>query len=322
MSKKSLAILLAVYNPPRDWFAELLDSLNAQTYPNLRLYVRDDASPKATAEEIRTMLAEHVTDFPWSYERNEKNLGSNKTFEALVRDASEDYIAFCDQDDVWLPEKLENSVRLLEESPLSPTLVCANASVIDGDGRELAPVMEKHRRRHIFLRGKGLARELFFRNFVIGCTIVASRDRILSYLPIPEVDDLVHDHYLAFRAACDGAIDYLATPQMRYRVYGGNQTGVMSGVATKDDYYRLRIRVFADRLALFSSFAPDSVDLSDVRAWCDARERNFHREKGSFRALRRLRHCNQSTTLFELVALRLPRPLFRLAVKAVQKRIV
>ncbi len=322
MAPKSLAILLAVYDPPADWFAELLDSLNAQTYGNLHLYVRDDASPHTPSKQICAMLDAHISAFPWTYRRNDVNLGSNKTFEALLLDASEDYIAFCDQDDVWLPEKLSTCVSLLENSPLSPVLVGSNASVIDGDGREIAPVMEQHRRRHVFLRGEGLARELFFRNFVIGCTIVSSRERLVSYLPIPDIDGLVHDHYLAFRAACDGAIDYPDTPLMRYRVYGGNQTGVMSGVVTKDDYYRLRIKAFADRLAAFSSFAPDSVDLSDIRAWSDARERNFRREKGSFSALFRLRHCNKSTTLFELVALRLPYPLFRLAVKAVQKRMV
>ena len=320
MEQKSLAILLAVYEPREDWLIELLDSLNAQTYPNLRLYVRDDASPKADPARIQELLRAHITAFEWEYHRNEKNLGSNGTFEELVRDAKEHYIAFCDQDDVWLPKKLENTVRLLEESPLSPTLVCANVCVMNGEGKEIAPDMEHHRRRHIFLRGDNLASTFFFRNYVIGCTVVAERARVLSYVPFP--DGSVHDHYIAVRAALEGAIDYLAEPQMRYRVYGGNQTGVMTGVNTKQDYFDRRIAVFADRMETFARFMPPSEELDGVRAWCDARVRNFKREKGGFGDLFRARHYNSSASLFELFALRMPSPLFRLAVRLVQRRVI
>jgi len=164
MEQKSLAILLATYEPREDWLIELLDSLNAQTYQNLRLYVRDDASPTTDPLRLQQLLREHITAFPWEFHQNRVNLGSNGTFEALTRDCHEHYVAYCDQDDVWLPEKLANCVRLLEESPLSPTLVCSNVKVIDGDGRLLADDMRKHRKRHVYLRGNNLARHFFFRN--------------------------------------------------------------------------------------------------------------------------------------------------------------
>lgn len=320
MERKSLAILLAIYEPRQDWLIELLDSLNAQTYPNLHLYVRDDASPKTDPARIRELLDAHITAFAWDFCQNEKNLGSNGTFEALLRDAKEDYVAFCDQDDVWLPQKLENTVALLENSSLHPTLVCTNVSVMNGEGEQIAPDMEHHRRRHVFLRGENLAPTFFFRNYVIGCTVVAKRERLLSYAPFPK--GIVHDHYLAYCASLEGAIDYLEEPQMRYRVYGGNQTGVMTGVNDKADYYRERIEVFANRMEIFARLAPDLQDLAQVRAWCDARVRNYRREKGGFRDLWRLRRCNQSASLFELFALRMPTPLFRLAVRLVQRRVI
>lgn len=320
MQSKSLAILLATYDPREDWLIELLDSLNAQTYENLRLYVRDDCSPTVSPERIQALLSEHITRFPWEFFQNERNLGSNGTFEALVRDAKEHYIAFCDQDDVWLPEKLQNGVALLESSPLSPTLVCANMRVIDGDGKEIAPNMQSHRRRHVFLRGENLASTFFFHNFVVGCTVIAERKRVQSYAPFP--DGIVHDHYIAYRAALEGAIDYLDAPQMLYRVYGGNQTGVMTGVNTKEDYYHRRIETFMKRMETFARFAPDLPVLEEARVWCDARVQNFKREKGGFRALYRLRHVNRAASLFELFALRMPSPLFRLAVRLVQRRVI
>lgn len=320
MEPKSLAILLAVYEPNEAWLAELLQSLNQQTYPNLRLYVRHDASPTYTAERLRQALEQNVTAFPWVLKENPRNMGSNKTFEALLLDAEEHYVAFCDQDDVWLPEKLKNGVTLLENSPLKPTLVCSEMKVINGEGVEIAPNMAHHRRRHVMLRGEGLAGALFTRNFVTGCTLIAERERLLSYLPFP--DEIVHDHYIAFRAALDGALDYLPDPQLLYRVYGGNQTGVLTGVTNKQDYYDRRIAVFERRLNTFAAYAPDLPELTRLTDWCKARKLNFERKKGGFSALWRLRRCNLPTTLFELVALRLPTPLYRMAVKAVQKRIV
>lgn len=317
--KKDLAILLAVYNPREDWLIELLDSLNRQTYPHIHLYVRDDASPKYDFERLEEVVREHITAFPYTLMQNEKNLGSNQTFATLVGDCHEHYIAFCDQDDVWLPEKLENTVRLFEESPLSPTLVCANVRVIDGEGKEIAPNMEAHRRRHVFVRGKEVAPTLIYRNFVMGCTVIMERNRAASYLPFPA--EPVHDHYLAFRAAVDGAIDYLEEPQMLYRVYGGNQTGVMTSVITKADYKKHRIDVFRERVQCFSEHASFPA-LDEASRWCDARAKNFNREKGGFRALYRTRHFNRATSIFELFALRFPTPLFRFAIRLIQKGVL
>ena len=316
MEPRSVAILLATYNPPLHWLAELLDSLNRQTYPNLHLYVRDDASTSITQEELNAQIAAHITAFPYSITRNEVNRGSNETFSALVSDCSEHYIAFCDQDDIWLPEKIEHTVRLLQESPLSPTVVCTNVSIIDGDGNPIAARIDEHRRRHVFLRGEGLAPTLVYRNFALGCTMVAARSRIASYQPFPA--EIVHDHYLLFRAALDGSIDYLDEPQMRYRVYGGNQTGVMTGVRTKADYYTRRIEVYLRRVSRFSEYASLPA-LDEARAWGEARVANFRREKGGFAALWRMRHVNRVTSLFELFALRMPRPLFAFAIKLIQK---
>lgn len=106
-SAESIAILMAIYEPRMDWLKEQLDSLNAQTYSNIRLYVCDDCSPTVPFEEIKTLLKESITAFPYELERNAENLGSNKTFEKLTCEAEGDYFAYCDQDDIWLPEKLE-----------------------------------------------------------------------------------------------------------------------------------------------------------------------------------------------------------------------
>lgn len=319
MEHKAIAILLAVYEPREDWLIELLDSLNRQTYPNLFLYVRDDASPKYPLARLEALLKEHITRFPFVLQRNEQNLGSNETFAALVRDCSEPYIAFCDQDDIWMPDKLANTARLFEESELHPVLVCTNVRVINGEGKVIANTMEEHRRRHVYLRGTGLAPELIYRNFAMGCTVIMERERALSYLPFPAA--VVHDHYLAFRAAADGAIDFLAEPQILYRVYGGNQTGVMTGVASKEDYLERRIHVFDARVSAFAERVSLPA-LDQALAWSRARLANFHRKKGGFAALWKTSRVNRVTSLFELFALRMPTPIFRFLIRLVQKGVL
>ncbi len=319
MEYKTVAILLAVYEPREDWLLRLLDSLNRQTYPKLHLYVRDDASPTYSINRLKDVLEQYITAFPFTLLQNQRNIGSNQTFAALVQDAEEELISFCDQDDVWLPEKVANTVHLLHTSPLHPLMVCTNVSVIDGDGREIAPRMEVHRKRHTFLRGNDIAPALINRNFAMGCTMVMERRLALDALPFP--DCVVHDHYLAFFAASRGAIDYLEEPQMRYRVYGGNQTGVMTGVKTKGDYLTRRILVFENRINAFCHAAALPA-LEDARKWAEARRMNFDRRKGGFRALWRLRKFNKVTSLFELFALRLPTPLFRLSIRLIQKGVL
>jgi glycosyltransferase involved in cell wall biosynthesis len=319
LDTQCIAILLAVYEPNEEWLVELLQSLNAQTYPSIKLYVRDDASPHYPMERLEALLKQHITAFPFVLHRNEQNLGSNQTFAALVTDCNEPLIAFCDQDDVWLADKLTNTHRLFTESPLHPILVCTNVSVMDGDGKEIAARMEEHRKRHIFLRGTGLAPSLINRNFVMGCTILMQRDFANQCLPFPS--GVVHDHYLAFCAAAKGALDFLEEPQLRYRVYGGNQTGVMTGVSTKEDYFHRRIEVFETRVQRFSA-AASIPELDQALAWCAARRRNFYREKGGFKELFHLRKFNFVTSMFELFALRLPTPLFRFAIRLIQQGVL
>ena len=84
IGKPRIAILMAVYEPRMDWLREQLLSLDAQTYPNLMLYIRDDCSPTVPFEEIQSCVQDCIRAFPYEIKRNEKNLGSNGTFEWLT----------------------------------------------------------------------------------------------------------------------------------------------------------------------------------------------------------------------------------------------
>ena len=308
--KPLISIVMAVYHPRMDWLAEQLDSLNAQTYPNLELIVCDDGPDAPVGER---MFAEHITAFPWELVRNEENLGSNKTFERLTQMAGGEYIAYCDQDDIWLPQKLAVLQSQIKER--GAELVCGDVVPMDAQGRDFADSITAIRPRHVFQEGAGLAPSLIYRNFVIGCTMLIPREAALTALPFAE--HMVHDHYLAFFCALQGAIAVCAEHLVRYRIHGENQTGVLARIETQEEYGEKHLTPFCARVEeLRARFSLPELDRA--AQWAEARQKNAARRKGGMRKLWKLRSVNKTTTLFELIALRLPPPLFRLALRPIQ----
>ncbi len=159
---------MAVYEPRLDWLREQLDSLEKQTYPDLKLYVRDDCSRAVSFADIERCVGDCIRSFPYEIHRNEENLGSNETFQRLTEEADGEYFAYCDQDDVWLPEKLAVLQEELERT--GALLVCSDMYIINGEGKRIADSITRIRKHHVFYSGEGLAKRLLFHNFVTGCT--------------------------------------------------------------------------------------------------------------------------------------------------------
>jgi len=312
--KPQISILMAVYEPRMDWLREQLLSLDAQTYSNIKLYIRDDCSPTVSYAEIQSCIQDCIQAFPYEIARNEKNMGSNKTFERLTQEAEGDFFAYCDQDDVWLPEKLEKLEEQLESG--TADLICSDVVLIDGEGREFAQSIAEIRPRHIFLQGEGLASTLVYRNFVIGCTMLVRRS--LAQKALPFVQTMVHDHYLALFCSLHGSIAVCSEHLVRYRIHGNNQTGVLMHVTDRESYCQKHMKPFCDRVEeLGERFS--FPELKAAQMWAQARNENAQRKLSGFWKLWKLRGVNRQTTLFELVALRLPQPLFCVILRAVQR---
>ena len=304
---------MAVYEPRMDWLREQLLSLEAQTYPNLKLYIRDDCSPTVPFNEIQSCVQDCIRAFPYEFRRNEKNLGSNGTFERLTQEADGEYFAYCDQDDVWFPEKLEKLEKQLSTS--GAALICSDVVVIDADSHVTAESITEVRPRHVFLQGDGLAPMLIYRNFVIGCTMMIRSIRAKEAIPFTK--HMVHDHYLAFFCAVNGKIAVHPEALIKYRIHGNNQTGVLARVVDQKTYCERHLIPFCNRVdELRQRFSLNELELASQ--WAQARKENaLHRSRRRAR-LWKLRSVNKNTTLFELVALGLPLPLFRMAVWTIQ----
>ena len=317
--KPLISIVMAVYEPNLQWFREQLDSLEAQTYPNLELLVIDDCSPTVPFETVQQYIAESIRSFPYQVQRNEKNLGSNGSFEKLTQQARGKYIAYCDQDDVWLPEKLEILQRTIEQT--SAKLVCSDMYIIDGRGHQTADSITRVRRNHVFHSGENLAEGLLFRNFVTGCTMLMPAE--IARQAIPFCPYMVHDHYLALYAALNGSIQSVMQPLIQYRIHGNNQTGVLAGVTDKDSYFRLRIEEAINKMLWLKKHValPMAVEneLTQGMEWLQARADHFHGIRGTVKTIWKYRSYGPVTSLFEIVATVFPERLFMFFIGLKQK---
>ncbi len=320
--KPLIAILMAVYDPRMEWLTEQLKSLNAQTYPNLVLHICDDCSPNVPFHVIESCVREHITAFPYTVERNEKNLGSNLTFERLTRECDEgDFFSYCDQDDIWLPEKLSVLQNAIECE--NSQLVCSDMLIIDADGNHTADSITKVRKHHVFRSGTGLAGKLLVTNWVTGCTMLVRRDAAKA--AIPYCPYMVHDHFIALCCAARGKIISLPDKLIEYRIHENNQTLAMKGVVDKDSYLELRIVQMQKR----ARWLYDNLDCSDeLRGelakcieWADARYRNWTVHRGGA-AMLKYKRFSPLVSAYELVVGFLPAPLFKFTIELNRKNIL
>lgn len=307
--KPLISILLAVYEPRMDWLQEQLMSLNEQTYPNLRLYIRDDCSPTVPYEQIQACVRECITRFPCTIARNEENLGSNSTFERLTGEAEGDLFAYCDQDDVWLPEKLAVLQEAMERE--QALVVCSDMYIIDGEGRQVADSITKVRRHHVFRSGTDLARGLLTSNFAAGCTMLVRAESAKQAIPFCPY--MVHDHYITLFCAARGMVYSSPEKTIRYRIHGGNQTGLVVGVADKASYGKERIEPMLARMQWlndnFACGAELEAAICDALLWAQARDRNWHHRGGS-RAVWKYRKFSPLSSMGEIFLKYAPDGLF------------
>lgn len=312
--KPMISIIMAVYEPRMDWLAEQLKSLDEQTYPNLKLYIRDDCSPTVPYEEIESCVREHIRSFPWEMCRNEQNLGSNGTFELLTSEGEGEYFAYCDQDDVWLPEKLEVLQEAIESQHAE--LVCSDMFIIDGTGKQTADSITKVRRRHKFSSGENLAKELLITDFVTGCTMLIRAETARAAMPFCPY--MIHDHYLALYAATQGKIISLPDRLVRYRIHGGNQTGLMVGIHDKASYGAVQIDAMLERLLWLRERFPELPELNEAVAWARARKRNWAHEGGKL-TIWKYRRFSLRPSIVEIFTGWLPECMFRAVIAAARR---
>ena len=130
MEDKKVAILMSTYNGEK-YLEEQLDSLINQTYKNIEIYIRDDESKDDTVKIIKKYQDKYKNIILLQG----KNLGFIDSFFELLKICEDaDYYAYCDQDDIWMEDKIERAVKFLENTDKNkPALYFSNSDYYDSN---------------------------------------------------------------------------------------------------------------------------------------------------------------------------------------------
>jgi len=201
-----ISVALATYNGARYLRAQI-DSVLAQSDVVIEIVVVDDGS----SDQTTAILAEYASrDSRLRWQRNERNLGPTATFERAMALCTGEYIAPCDQDDVWAPDKLAR----LHEAIGDSDLVYCDSEYIDADGNSLGRRVSAG---STMLAGKSPLTFLFA-NSVSGHACLLRRDLLEVSRPFPE--RAYHDWWLALCAAGRNGVRYLNEPLVSFRRHG------------------------------------------------------------------------------------------------------
>jgi glycosyltransferase involved in cell wall biosynthesis len=240
-----ISVALCTYNGG-SYLDEQLESLVRQTRLPDELIVSDDCSVDNTV--LRVEKFARRAPFPVTCHINTANLGSCKNFELAIGRCSGDIIALCDQDDVWLPHKLSDCEEVfLGDQELG--LVFGDAELVDENLRPLGkrlwdytfPVADRNRLK------RGLALQVLSRqNVITGATMAFRSCYRKACFPIPALEGLIHDYWIALVIASHAKIDFLPKPLIKYRQHSEQQIGVpayLKPVATYSESIALMQKV-------------------------------------------------------------------------------
>lgn len=198
-------ILLSTYNGEQ-YLLEQLESINQQTYPHIHLYVRDDGSDDSTLSILETFSSK----YPLTIIKGE-NIGFMKSFFELLKAAGDgDYWAFCDQDDVWLPQKVSLAVDWLQKQDAEKPLLFQSAY-------EVVDEHLNHMQNYLPPRYTIDFRRSITENWYSGFSCIinkVSRDLLLR--GNPEVIDY-HDWWMEMIAMAFGIAHFDSTICAKYR---------------------------------------------------------------------------------------------------------
>lgn len=215
-NKKTLSIVMATYNGER-FLREQLDSLYRQTLLPDEVLVVDDCSTDGTVE----ILEEYHRSHGLKYVVNEHNLGVNKNYEKGLKHCSGDYIMFCDQDDVWMDNKIELMMQrmdlLVVENGDIPLIVSSRNTYVDAEmniyqSHDLEKDSENYQDTVIYHLSQGAAMLL--------------NRKCLDYIfPIPDYKTgICYDIHIGYIVAMIGLKYNMKETLMYYRVHGNNLT--------------------------------------------------------------------------------------------------
>lgn len=221
MNKSALiSVALCTYNGEK-YLTSLLDSLVSQTYKYLEIIIVDDASSDGTWALLQQYAAK---DTRIKLYRNEENVGYNANFAKALQYCQGEWIAICDQDDIWNKHKLMMLYNAREEH----LLLYHDSEMIDGKGR----LLNKRISDKFNCYSGSDASAFLLMNCVSGHSVFFHRSLLEHLFPIPA--SVVYDQWIAYVAALHGSVKYVDWPLVQYRQHMQNATDILGLRSVKD----------------------------------------------------------------------------------------
>lgn len=209
MNKLHVSVALCTYNGARYLQAQL-ESIASQSQPPDELVICDDGSTDDTCEIIETFVKKR--EGLVRFHRNLDRLGYTKNFEQAISLCKGDIIFLSDQDDVWLPKKIEKVNQVFAEEE-GCGLVAVDATVTDEELRPKGTTLLRSRAG--VLPDRGSFAHLYAQSFKYGCTLAFRASLRELFLPISP--HWGHDNWICFISSIFLRMVVIEEPLMFYR---------------------------------------------------------------------------------------------------------
>lgn len=222
---KTITVLLACYQGEKH-LPEQLASLAAQDDTAFRVLMQDDGSEDGTMQLLRDIAAQDSRFILAAH--HGRHFGAKGNFWSLLAQADTPYVAFCDQDDIWQPDRLSACRAAIEQAERecgedTPILVHSDCTLIDGQGNVLHESFFAHQG---WDPAATTLPRLLVQNNVTGCTALFNRALCRAALETGDPQKMfMHDWFMALLAASTGRVVFVAKPLVRYRQHGKNVMG-------------------------------------------------------------------------------------------------
>ena len=197
------------------FISEQIESVLNQTYKNIELIICDDNSSDNTVDIIKYYQSK---DNRIKLYQNKTSLGVVKNFEKAIMLCSGEYIALCDQDDIWHRDKIQKQINTAQNYK-EPLLIHSDMSIIDKNGKTLKNSYIRYKRYNPSI---GLP-HILGANGVMGNTILINRELLQIILPFPSYINN-HDYYIAVMAELFAKRVYMKDRLLKYRIHNHNSS--------------------------------------------------------------------------------------------------
>ncbi len=198
-----ISIVICTYNGEL-FLSEQLESIVHQTYSNLEIIILDDCSTDRSIEIINAFANQYAAI---KFHRNEQNLGYVKNFEKGIGLCNGEFVALCDQDDIWKFDKIDLLFNHITEA----ALIYHDSEFINDDGTSLHKKLSDQLNMY-----EGHSTYPFFLNNCISGHSMMFRKSIIDQI-LPFNETYFHDWQIAIIATENGGIKYLDQPLVKYR---------------------------------------------------------------------------------------------------------